>query len=75
MSKFRDKATKIYAIRFNRYTNALRDTVSDGGDIGKTEYIHCDECGCLLIREDEFDYYRKFGGGIKEMSYVGIMYE
>ena len=76
MSKFRDKATKIYSITFNQYTNCLNNTVSDGNkEIGKTEYVHCDSDGSLLIREDEFDFYQKYGQGIKSMNYIGIMYD
>lgn len=31
---------KVYEVEFMQYTNCLRDTVSDGGEIGKTKYIH-----------------------------------
>ena len=59
----------------------MRDTVSDNKkEIGTSEYIDCYNTGfcddgTVLIREDEFDYYRQFGGGIKTMNFVGIMYD
>ena len=78
MSKHKsiNKYSKLYRITFNEYTNALKNTVSNGEkEIGKTEYIECDSDGSLIIRESEFDIYRKFGGGIQTMVYAGFMYE
>ena len=74
MFKTESNAKKLYKIYFNRYTNAYPgDTVShnDGGML----YVQCDEDGSLIIKEDEFFYYKQFGGGIKSMTYIGLFYE
>ena len=58
---------KVYSIEFNQYTNCMRDTVwceeeDKYLDVGK---------GTFLILEEDIDKYRKFGGGIKSLIYVG----
>ena len=78
MSKHRsiDKTSRLYLVTFNEYTNCLNDTVSDNNkEISKTQYIECSKGGSLIIRESEFEFYQKFGGGIKSMTYLGFMYE
>ncbi|MBQ3423376.1 MAG: hypothetical protein IJH34_17355 [Romboutsia sp.] len=67
-------AKKLYKIYFNTYTNAYPgDTVRHNDD--DMVFLHCDEDGSLIIKEDEFFYYRHFGDGIKSMNYIGLFYE
>lgn len=63
---------RIYAVTFNRYTNALRDCVSDGNrDIAKIEYISLPKDVPFLIRESELLKYVKFGNGYASVVCVG----
>ena len=60
---------KIYSIDFIKYTNNLYNTVTDNNhehyiEVGKDPFLIC---------EDEIEYYMKFGGGIKNMIFVGYM--
>ena len=65
---------RIYAVEFNTYTNALRDTVSDGNkNIGETEYIHLPKDVPFLIRESELLEYMKYGNGYKSIYCVGAI--
>lgn len=74
MHKMDSNVKKLYKIYFNRYTNAYPgDTVSHNND--DMVFLQCDEDGSLIIKEDEFFYYKQFGGGIKSMTYIGIFYE
>lgn len=66
---------KVYSITFNAYTNCLHDTVSNGTyDIKDAEYMYVGR-DPLLIREDEIEKYRTWGGGIKDLHYVGNLIE
>jgi hypothetical protein len=58
---------KIYSVLFREYTNGLRDTVHS------EEFNKYLETRDLLIREHEFDYYKKFGGGFEALTFVGFM--
>ena len=63
---------KIYEITFNRYTNALRNTVSDGNpDIAKIKYIDLPDDVPFLVRESTLPYYSRYGGGISVAKCVG----
>lgn len=58
---------KIYAVEFIQYTNCMNDTVwceetDTCLDVGK---------GAFLIREDEIEKYRKYGHGIKSLTFIG----
>ena len=67
---------RIYAVTFNSYTNALRNTVSDGNkDIAKTKYLHISQDLPFLIRESELLYYSKFGEGYSIVKCVGELSE
>lgn len=60
---------KVYAVEFIQYTNCMHDTVwceeaDKYLDVGK---------GTFLIREEDIDKYRKFGHGIKTLTYIGDM--
>lgn len=61
---------KVYEVEFMEYTNYFKDTVSDGGEIGKTKYIHTGR-EPFLIKESEFDKYMKFGKGFRIVRFVG----
>lgn len=63
------KRHKVYAVDFIQYTNCMCDTVwneetDEYLDVGK---------GTFLIFEEDIDKYRKFGRGIKTLTYVGDM--
>ena len=62
--------TKIYVIEFCEYTNYSNDTVY-------SEELHkyIGVVSPFLIREDEFEYYSKFGKGIRKMTLVGYIYD
>lgn len=65
---------KIYKLTFNKYTNALRDTVSDG-----LHYLTCKgdgyEDGYLMVLTNSFEKvieeFQKYGDGVKLVKYVG----
>lgn len=63
---------KIYEVEFMKYTNCIRDTVSDGEEAGKTKYIHVGD-EPFLIKESEFDKYMKFGKDFRIIRFVGNM--
>lgn len=74
MFKIDSNVKKLYKIYFNTYTNAYPgDTVRHNDE--DMVFLQCDEDGSLIIKEDEFDYYRQFGNGIKSMNYIGLFYE
>ena len=63
--------TKVYAVTFMNYTDWTKDTVSNGEEeIGKVKYIHIGE-DPFLILENDIEHYQKFGGGIRDMVFVG----
>ena len=59
---------KVYSVDFIQYTNCLNTAVTDDNH---ENYITVDNP--FLIFEDEIEYYMKFGGGIKNMIFVGYM--
>ena len=64
---------KIYEVEFMQYTNCMNDTVSDGEtEIGKVKYIDVGR-EPFLIRESDFDKYKKFGNGFRIVRFVGNM--
>lgn len=75
--KFRKNAIKIYRVTFNQYTNCMQDTVCKNTEnMSELDYIDCDRySGSLLIKENEYNLYQQYGGGIKTMELVGILYE
>ena len=71
-----DKKDRIYLVTFNKYTDFSNRTVAryyTVNGVEKSEYISIPESG-LLIRERDFDAYRKFGNGFKTLQIVGEMY-
>lgn len=63
---------KVYEVEFIEYTNSMRDTVSDGEELGKTKYIRIGK-EPFLIKESEFNKYMKFGKGFRIVRFVGNM--
>ena len=63
---------KIYEVEFMEYTNSMRNTVSDGAELGKTAYVHVGK-EPFLIKESEFDKYIRFGKGFRIVKFVGNM--
>lgn len=61
---------KVYEVEFMRYTNCMKDTVSDGAEIGKTKYIEVGK-ESFLIKESDFPKYQKYGGGFRIVRFVG----
>ena len=74
-NKFDHLGTRIYAVTFLEYTNALlRDCVSYNPtrEIGKAEYIYTEQgTGKILVSETNIDRIRKFG--IKDLTFVGYL--
>lgn len=66
---------KVYSVTFMQYTNCSRDTISNNKK--DTKYITVNEHGFehapFLIKENEIDKYKDFGGGIKELIFAGYM--
>jgi hypothetical protein len=69
------KLVKVYSVIFMQYTNCSRDTISNNKK--DTEYITVNEHGFenapFLIKENDIDKYKDFGGGIKELIFAGYM--
>lgn len=66
--------TRIYAVTFLEYTNALRDCVSYNPtrEIDKAEYIYTEQgTGKILVSETNIDRIKKFG--IKDLTFVGYL--
>lgn len=62
---------KVYSISFISYTNCLKNTVSH--NTRDMTYLHIpDPC---LIFEDDIEKYMEYGGGIKDMIFVGYILE
>ena len=64
---------KIYSVTFCQYTNCMNDTVRrNSDDKFCMDFIHTGR-DPFLIPEDKIDYYMGYGGGIKDMNFVGCM--
>jgi len=62
----------VYSVTFNRYTNYMRNVVSNNNN--KTlDYIDINPDVPLLIFEDEVEKYQQYGGGISHLICVGEM--
>ena len=72
--KLEHLGTRIYAVTFLEYTNALRNCVSYNPtrEIGKAEYIYTEQgTGKILVSENNIDRIKKFG--IKDLTFVGYL--
>lgn len=72
--KLEHLGTRIYAVTFLEYTNALRNCVSYNptNEIGKAEYIYTEQVtGKILVSENNIDRIKKFG--IKDLTFVGYL--
>ena len=73
-NKFDHLGTRIYAVTYLEYTNALRNCVSYNptNEIGKAEYIYTEQItGKILVSETNIDRIKKFG--IKDLTFVGYL--
>lgn len=68
-----DNLEKIYSVEFMTYTDSLEDTVSDwdgkSSSIKDIEYLKVGHN--FLLRESQLEIYRKFGGGYRNIKFVG----
>ena len=60
---------KIYELIFIRYTNSMRSQVKTQ----EGEYLEI--TNPFLIKECDIEAIKKYGGGIKELKYVGCLKE
>lgn len=60
---------KIYAITFLKYTDYAKTAVSDNNG----HYVHIPSTGYLLIFENEIPYYQQYGGGLKDIIFIGYL--
>lgn len=66
---------KLYKIEFMQYTNAMKDTVSNGAeDIADVKYIDVYKDG-FIVKESQIDFIKGYGGGIKNLEFIGCMEE
>ena len=62
---------KIYKVEFMKYTNVLKDTVSNQAkEIKDAKYLRVSK-EPFLVRESELDNYRAWGGGFRYIKFVG----
>jgi len=100
--KRRDEVKKIYRITFNKYTNALKDTIynkskdtylnikiiesagpspttmlppGQGGYLIPTYLENKILRGSFLTKEQDINFFREFGEGIRTLEFVGYLYE
>ena len=71
---------KIYAVTFNKYTNCQRDTVTNRDSLPPEEahnhkMIHAGGDGKFLVTEDQIIDMLDYGGGIRNMEFVGNLYD
>lgn len=68
-----DNLEKIYSVEFMTYTDCLKDTVSDwdgkSSSIKDIKYLNVGHN--FLLRESQLELYRKFGGGYRNIKFVG----
>lgn len=71
------KKVKMYAVEFINYTNCLKNCVSTYDDsksyeeqIKDVKYLDIGS-DPLIIAENEFEEYSKYGGGFKSLTFVG----
>lgn len=62
---------KIYEIEFMEYTNCMKDTVWSN-NIQDCKYLNIGK-EPFLIKESEFEKYRKYGKGFRVIRFVGNM--
>ena len=64
---------KIYSVEFMNYTDCLKDTVSDwdgeSSSIKDIKYLNVGHN--FLLKESQLELYRKFGGGYRNIKFVG----
>ena len=64
---------KVYEVEFMQYTNCMRDTVCDDSkNLGDQKYINVGK-EAFLIKESDFEKYRRYGNGFRVVKFVGNM--
>ena len=67
---------KIYKVEFNKYTNGMRDTVSNGAkEIKDHKYLNVGRLYDFLVKDSDLDYYKQFGDGFKKIELVGELHQ
>ena len=68
---FHKAEEKVYAVEFMTYTNCMRDAVYCEEN---STYLSIDRTNApLLVKESDLPKYQKYGGGFKNLHYVGSM--
>lgn len=67
------KYEKIYEVEFLKYTNSMKNSVSDHPGSGRADCMYLDTSEPFLVRESELDLYRHFGGGYRSTKFVGML--
>ena len=62
---------KIYKVKFMKYTNVVKDTVSNQAKEIKDEKFLRVGKEPFLVRESELDNYRVWGDGFRYIEFVG----
>ncbi len=58
---------KIYEVEFQEYSTPLQNFVSKDGD----HLAHLETPFPFLIKENQIEKVRQFGGGIKKLTFIG----
>jgi len=67
---------KIYKVEFNKYTNGMCDTVSNGAkEIKDEKYLDIGRKYEFLVKESDLDYVKQFGDGFKKIELIGELFE
>lgn len=68
------KLEKVYKVTFMNYTSALKDTVSDWdgnpSNLSNATYLKVTSSP-FLLRESELSKYKCYGGGLRDILFVG----
>lgn len=65
---------KIYKVEFMEYTNVLRNTVSNQKqEVADKKYLTVGK-EPFLVKESELDKYSTWGGGFRNIEFVGNLY-
>lgn len=64
---------KVYEVEFMQYTNCMKDTVCNNAENFKDlKHINVGK-EPFLIKESDFEKYKKFGNGFRVVRFVGNM--
>ena len=71
MFNFKEASVKVYIVQFCKIDTISKAVYSEADRDGNQTRIQFN--GPFLIREDEIDKYRNYGGGIESLTLVGTM--